>query len=201
MLGSNITIEKSYALFGLNPSASVAEIKTIYRQMAKEIHPDLNPDDPTARDRFYTLNQAYQLLLSTRSVTDRVDVDESPAAADRDLVDAVRVTYVVDPPLAPPDLQLKQEVFESLEKLIRQDNFEQAVSVIDLLVRVVPDRPEILKKQSEIYFKYAQDLVDRRTQLTLARKYLKASLKIDPHNQQRWQAVDRQFNRIERLSK
>jgi hypothetical protein len=201
MLGSNITIEKSYALFGLNPSASVAEIKTIYRQMAKEIHPDLNPDDPTARDRFYTLNQAYQLLLSTRSVTDRVDVDESPAAADRDLVDAVRVTYVVDPPLAPPDLQLKQEVFESLEKLIRQDNFEQAVSVIDLLVRVVPDRPEILKKQSEIYFKYAQDLVDRRTQLTLARTYLKASLKIDPHNQQRWQAVDRQFNRIERLSK
>jgi DnaJ domain len=195
MLGSNITIKKSYALLGLKPSASVAEIKTIYRQMAKEIHPDLNPHDPTARDRFYTLNQAYQLLLSTRAITDRVDAD------DRDLVDAVRVNYVVDPPLSPQDLQLKQEVFESLEKLIRQENFAKAVSVIDLLVRVVPDRPEILKKQSEIYFKYAQDLVNRRTQLTLARKYLKASLKIDPHNQQRWQAVDRQFNRIERLSK
>jgi DnaJ domain len=201
MLGSNITIKKSYALLGLKPSASVAEIKTIYRQMAKEIHPDLNPHDPTARDRFYTLNQAYQLLLSIRSITDRVDVDESTDADDRDLVDAVRVNYVVDPPLSPQDLQLKQEVFESLEKLIRQENFAKAVSVIDLLVRVVPDRPEILKKQSEIYFKYAQDLVNRRTQLTLARKYLKASLKIDPHNQQRWQAVDRQFNRIERLAK
>ncbi len=201
MLGSNITIKKSYALLGLKPSASVAEIKTIYRQMAKEIHPDLNPHDPTARDRFYTLNQAYQLLLSTRSITDRVDVDESTEADGRDLVDAVRVNYVADPPLSPQDLQLKQEVFENLEKLIRQENFAKAVSVIDLLVRVVPDRPEILKKQSEIYFKYAQDLVNRRTQLTLARKYLKASLKIDPHNQQRWQAVDRQFNRIERLSK
>jgi DnaJ domain len=201
MLGSNMTIEKSYALFGLNPSASVDEIKTIYRQMAKEIHPDLNPDDPTARDRFYTLNQAYQLLLSTRSVTDRVDIDAATEADGRDLVDAVRVNYVVDPPLSPQDLQLKQEVFENLEKLIRQENFVKAVSVIDLLVRVVPDRPEILKKQSEIYFKYAQDLVNRRTQLTLARTYLKASLKIDPHNQQRWQAVDQQFNRIERLSK
>jgi tetratricopeptide (TPR) repeat protein len=199
MLGSSITIEKSYALFGLKPSASVDEIKTIYRQMAKEIHPDLNPHDPTARNRFYTLNQAYQLLLSASAVTDRVD--ESTEADGRDLVDAVRVSYVVDPPLSPQDLQLKQEVFESLEKLIRQDNFEKAVSVIDLLARVVPDRPEILKKQSEIYFKYAQDLVSRRTQLTLARTYLKASLKIDPHNQQRWQAVDRQFNRIERLSK
>jgi DnaJ domain len=209
MLGSNITIEKSYALFGLNPSASVAEIKTIYRQMAKEIHPDLNPDDPTARNRFYTLNQAYQLLLSARSVNDRIDLDASTEVDGRDCwrrrqavrVDAVRVNYVVDPPLSPQDLQLKQEVFENLEKLIRQENFAKAVSVIDLLVRVVPGRPEILKKQSEIYFKYAQDLVNRRTQLTLARTYLKASLKIDPHNQQRWQAVDRQFNRIERLSK
>jgi hypothetical protein len=201
MLGSNITIEKSYALFGLNPSASVDEIKTIYRQMAKEIHPDLNPHDPTARDRFYTLNQAYQLLLSASSVSERVDADANSGEDDRDCVDAVRVNYVVDPQLSPQDLQLKQEVFESLEKLIRQDNFVKAVSVIDLLVRVVPGRPEILKKQSEIYFKYAQDLVNRRTQLRLARTYLKASLKIDPHNQQRWQAVDRQFNRIERLSK
>jgi DnaJ domain len=201
MLGTNIKIEKSYTLFGLNPSASVAEIKTIYRQMAKEIHPDLHPDDPTARDRFYTLNQAYQLLLSARSVSDRINIDASTEADGRVQVDAVRVNYVVDPPLSPPDLQLKQEVFESLEKLIRQNDFAKAVSVIDLLVRVVPGRPEIFKKQSEIYFKYAQDLVNRRTQLTLARKYLQASLKIDPHNQQRWQAVDRQFNRIERLSK
>jgi tetratricopeptide (TPR) repeat protein len=204
MLGSNITLEKSYALFGLNPSASVAEIKTIYRQMAKEIHPDLNPHDPTARDRFYTLTQAYQLLLSASSVSEHVDADANSGEDDRDCWrrrQAVRVSYVVDPPLCSQDLQLKQEVFESLEKLIRQDNFEKAVSVIDLLARVVPDRPEILKKQSEIYFKYAQDLVSRRTQLTLARTYLKASLKIDPHNQQRWQAVDRQFNRIERLSK
>jgi tetratricopeptide (TPR) repeat protein len=199
MLGSNITLEKSYTLFGLQPSASIEEIKTIYRQMAKEIHPDLNPDDPTARDRFYTLNQAYQLLISAHSVDTQQDVDPSDTAAHSDRVERVRVNYVVDPPLSPPDLQLKQEVFENLEKLIRQENFEKAVSVIDLLVRVVPDRPEILKKQSEIYFKYAQDLVNRRTRLNLARTYLKTSLKLDPHNQQRWQAVERQFNRIERL--
>ncbi|WP_310488270.1 J domain-containing protein [Chamaesiphon sp. VAR_69_metabat_338] len=199
MLGSNITLEESYALFGLQPSASIEEIKMIYRQMAKEIHPDLNPNEPTARDRFYTLNQAYQLLLSARAIDDRQSDDASDAVARRDRVDRVRVNYVVDPPLSPPDLQLKQEVFENLEKLIRQENFEKAVSVIDLLARVVPDRPEISNKQSEIYFKYAQDLVNRRTRLNLARTYLKASLKLDPHNHQRWQAVERQFNRIERL--
>jgi DnaJ domain len=144
MLGSNITLEKSYALFGLQPSASIEKIKMIYRQMAKEIHPDLNPDDPTARDRFYTLNQAYQLLISAHSVDTQHGVDPSDTAARSDRVERVRVNYVVDPPLSPPDLQLKQEVFENLEKLIRQENFEKAVSVIDLLARAVPDRPEIL---------------------------------------------------------
>lgn len=196
MLGSNITLEESYKLFGLQPSASIEEIKTIYRQMAKEIHPDLNPDDPTARDRFSTLNQAYQRLISARPIDPQQDVDVSEGG---ERSERVRVNYVVDPPLSPPDLKLKQEVFENLEKLIRQENFEKAVSVIDLLARVVPDRPEISKKQSEIYFKYAQDLVNRRTRLNLARTYLKASLKLDPHSQQRWQAVERQFNRIERL--
>jgi hypothetical protein len=113
----------------------------------------------------------------------------------------VRVSYVVDPALSPADLQLKQEIFESLGKLIRQGDFTKAISTIDLLVKVIPNCQEISRKQSEIYFKYAQELVKQRTQLHLARTYLKASLKIDPHNQQRWEAVNREFNQIERLTK
>jgi DnaJ domain len=54
-MSSNITIEKSYQ-FGLTRSASIDEIKSTYRQMAKAIHPDLNPSDTTALDRFNTLN-------------------------------------------------------------------------------------------------------------------------------------------------
>jgi tetratricopeptide (TPR) repeat protein len=200
MIESNITIEKSYELFGLKPSASIHEIKTIYRQMAKAIHPDLNPQDPTARDRFHTLNQAYQLLLAaTQLAPDPIDAIPAVDPDDRDA--DVLVSYIVDPPLDPKDLALKQEVFESLEKLIRQENFRKAVSIVDMLARVIPNSSEISKKRSEVYFKYAQDLVKQRTQLNLARTYLKESLKIDPHNQQRWQAVNREFNRIERLLK
>ena len=198
MISNNITIEKSYKLLGLNSSASIDEIKAIYRQMAKKIHPDLNPHEPTARDRFNTLNQAYQLLLAVHSEPDRIvpNPELEPTAHS----DGVRVNYVVDPPLSPQDLQLKIEVFESLEKLIRQENFTKAVSIVDMLAKVVPNCSDISKKQSEVYFKYAQDLVNRRSQFTLARTYLKAALKVDPHNQQRWQAVNREFNRIERFS-
>ena len=198
MISNNITIEKSYELLGLNSSASIDEIKAIYRQMAKKIHPDLNPHEPTARDRFNTLNQAYQLLLAAHSEPDLIV--PNPELDSTANSDGVRVSYVVDPPLSPQDLQLKIEVFESLEKLIRQENFTKAVSIVDMLAKVVPNCSDISKKQSEVYFKYAQDLVNRRSQFTLARTYLKAALKVDPHNQQRWQAVNREFNRIERFS-
>jgi DnaJ domain len=208
MISSNITLEQSYTLLRLNPSASIDEIKAIYRQMAKTMHPDLNPEDPTARDRFNTLNQAYQLLLAAArcsgteampTTTANINSDTVPNIDNRDRDPSVRVTYVVEPTLNPADLQLKQEIFESLEKLIRQGDFTKAVSTIDLLVKVIPNCQEISRKQSEVYFKYAQELVKQRAQLHLARTYLKASLKIDPHNQQRWEAVNREFNRIERL--
>lgn len=199
---SSITLEQAYNLLRLNQSASIDEIKAIYRQMAKSMHPDLNPEDPTARDRFNTLNQAYQLLLvAARSTTANLNSDTVTNVDSQDRSTSVRVSYVVEPTLSPADLQLKQEIFESLEKLMRQDNFTKAVSTIDLLVKVIPNCQEISRKQSEIYFKYAQDLVKQRTQLHLARTYLKASLKIDPHNQQRWEAVNREFNQIERLTK
>ncbi len=211
MISRNITLEQAYNLLGLNPSASIDEIKAIYRQMAKSMHPDLNPEDPTARDRFNTLNQAYQLLLVAArfsrgagfppTTTASINSDTVTNVDNHDRATSVRVSYVVEPTLAPADLQLKQEIFESLEKLMRQDNFTKAVSTIDLLVKVIPNCQEISRKQSEVYFKYAQDLVKQRTQLHLARTYLKASLKIDPHNQQRWEAVNREFNQIERLTK
>jgi len=51
-----------YAILGLPPSASVSEIKSAYRSMARQHHPDLNPQDPGAIDRFRAIHTAYQTL-------------------------------------------------------------------------------------------------------------------------------------------
>jgi tetratricopeptide (TPR) repeat protein len=195
MMRSNITLAQSYELFGLKSARSIDEIKQIYRQIAKQIHPDLNPQDPTARDRFNHLNQAYQLLLVAAETA-----VESAIGSDKDYtVTSVRVNNTVDRTLSSQDLQLKQTAFDNLQKLISQDDFIAAVLTIDRLVSAIPNCMEISKKQSEVYFKYAQDLIKQRRQINVARNYLKASLKIDPHNQQRWEAVNREFNRIERM--
>ncbi len=51
-----------FAVLGLSPSASPAEIKTAYRKLARSHHPDLNPTDSTSPDRFRAIQVAYETL-------------------------------------------------------------------------------------------------------------------------------------------
>ncbi|RPA75212.1 DnaJ-domain-containing protein [Ascobolus immersus RN42] len=51
-----------YDILGVSPTATQLEIKKAYRTKAIELHPDKNPDDPTAKERFQAVSEAYQVL-------------------------------------------------------------------------------------------------------------------------------------------
>ena len=51
-----------YEVLGVTRSASADEIKRAYRKRARELHPDANPDDPGAEDKFKELSRAYEVL-------------------------------------------------------------------------------------------------------------------------------------------
>ena len=51
-----------YEVLGVQKSASQDEIKRAYRKLAKQYHPDMNPGDKTAEQKFKEVNEAYDVL-------------------------------------------------------------------------------------------------------------------------------------------
>ncbi|KAK1797803.1 hypothetical protein P4O66_008156, partial [Electrophorus voltai] len=51
-----------YKILGVSKSASIKDIKKAYRKLALQLHPDRNPDDPNAQDKFADLGAAYEVL-------------------------------------------------------------------------------------------------------------------------------------------
>lgn len=51
-----------YEVLGIDKNVSPDEIKKAYRKLAKKYHPDLNPDDENATQKFQEINEAYEIL-------------------------------------------------------------------------------------------------------------------------------------------
>ncbi|WP_435419203.1 J domain-containing protein [Parerythrobacter aurantius] len=72
-----------YSTLGVSRTATESEIKSAYRKLAKELHPDRNKDKPNAAERFSQVTQAYDLLSDKdkRARFDRgeIDADGNPA--------------------------------------------------------------------------------------------------------------------------
>lgn len=51
-----------YDLLNVSKDATAKEIKLAYFREAKKYHPDLNPNDPSAKDKFQRISAAYELL-------------------------------------------------------------------------------------------------------------------------------------------
>lgn len=65
--------EDYYKTLGLSRNASADDIQKAYRDLARKYHPDLNPDDKTAKKKFQEVQQAFEVLndASKRELYDR----------------------------------------------------------------------------------------------------------------------------------
>jgi DnaJ-class molecular chaperone len=74
-----------YEVLGVKPEADADEIRKVYRKLAKEFHPDLNPGKPAAEARFKAITAAYDILSDPekRGRYDRGEIDESGAERPR----------------------------------------------------------------------------------------------------------------------
>lgn len=191
-----------YRLLGLKPGASFAEVKASYRRLARVCHPDVNPGDGQAKDKFIQLTQAYEILLKEISeVTDTelgfeafshpppeptVTPTPAPAPAPR---------KVKIPPLSPQDRILKQSSYEQLRELLKNKRFPRAIALVEALRDRLPFDPEVRQWQAITYQSQGQHLL-KQNEPEKALLYLQKARRTDPHNRRLSLEIEEDLNRL-----
>jgi molecular chaperone DnaJ len=72
-----MTSRDFYEVLGVKPSSSQDEIKRAYKRLARKFHPDVNPDDKSAEEKFKEVNRAFEVLSDEqkRKVYDELGAD------------------------------------------------------------------------------------------------------------------------------
>ena len=71
-----------YQVLGVDKTASQDDIKKAFRKLARKYHPDLNPNDVTAKDKFQAINEANEVLSDPerkeRNMMNMVNIGSTP---------------------------------------------------------------------------------------------------------------------------
>ncbi len=59
-----------YEILGVPRNATEDEVKTAYRKLAKQYHPDTNPEDEIAAQKMHEINEAYNLIRTIHANPD-----------------------------------------------------------------------------------------------------------------------------------
>ncbi|TWU71840.1 DnaJ- protein scj1 [Metarhizium rileyi] len=72
-----VCAEDYYKVLGVEKQATEKQLKSAYRQLSKRFHPDKNPGDETAHEKFVQVSEAYDILsdAETRQIYDRYGHD------------------------------------------------------------------------------------------------------------------------------
>ncbi|MBH8561212.1 J domain-containing protein [Nostoc sp. CENA67] len=200
-----------YRLLGLRSGASFGDIKASYRRLAQQYHPDINPDDAKAKDKFIALTEAYRLLLTVvpPEETTQGTSKSSASGGDGKATKATRqqkapkttVTTEKPPTPKPPNIleieqRLKWKTYEQLQRFLKEKRFPQAIALAEALAERLPKDAEVRQWQAVAYQIWGRALISEN-QLLKARIYLKKALKTDPNNKALWLEVQRDFQRLE----
>jgi curved DNA-binding protein CbpA len=200
--------------------ASYEDVKAAYRRLARLYHPDANPTNQLqAKEKFIQITEAYRRLTSVlqpsrsarhgsaASVSQSVSSPpSSPPAAQPspsstpapDVSPQKKPSIRVTPDLSPIDRELKQESYEQLQQLLREQRFPRAITLIEGLAHRLPKDTEVRQWQAITYQRFARYLVSLK-QAEKAKRYLQKALRVDPHNRSLSQEIDRDLQQIQQV--
>ncbi|UKO97282.1 J domain-containing protein [Nostoc sp. UHCC 0870] len=202
-----------YRLLGLRSGASFTDIKASYRRLAHQYHPDINPGDKKAQDKFIALTEAYRFLLTVvppeetnpqtkQSPTSTSKREETKTTQPQKTTTATATTEK-PPTTQPPNIveieqRLKWKTYEQLQRFLRERRFPQAIALAEALAARLPKDAEVRQWQAIAYQIWGRALINEN-QLLKARVYLKKALKTDPHNKTLWEEIQRDFQKLDQI--
>ncbi|MBW4580990.1 MAG: J domain-containing protein [Tildeniella nuda ZEHNDER 1965/U140] len=198
-----MNLAECYRILGLESGASFDAIKAAYRRLARRYHPDVNPGNQHAKEKFIELTEAYKLILAAIASPEpeqppKVTGAPQPTTAPT----GIRITRKQPPlqftNLSPLEQQLKANSYQQLQQMLKEQRFPRAIALIEGLARRIPQDPEVKQWQAIAYQRWGRQLIKER-QFDKARIYLKKALRTDPHNRSLWAEVERDFRYMERL--
>ncbi|MGB3309337.1 MAG: J domain-containing protein [Nodosilinea sp.] len=206
-----------YRILGLRTGAGFGDVKLAYRNLARLYHPDTNPGDQLAKEKFIQVTQAYQALVnalpaetvvakrtpSPAQPTVKVAASAPPAQAastidTQAVAEAVELTISPTPGGSEADQQLKVSSFKQLRELLQEQRFPRAVALVEGLVQRFPEDTEIRQWHAITYYRWGHDLLNT-SNLKKAEACLKKARRVDPQNRSLWQALHHDFARLEQL--
>lgn len=174
-----------YRVLDLPEGASLAQVKSAYRRLARRYHPDVNPGDRSAHDKFILLQQAYEKLtrvLPTFQPAPKATAPE-PAPAS---------------PITAFEIELKHASYRQLQEFLKYRCYGRALTLVEGLASRLPQDAEVRQWQAVTYQCWARQLIRDRQPQT-ARDYLHRALKADPDNRSLWQEAEKDFRTLDRL--
>lgn len=205
-----------YRLLGLRSGASFPDIKSSYRRLAQQYHPDINPDDERAKEKFIALTEAYKLLLqvipqtednSHRNVSQAVETPQKQSTRVKETrqqkAQKVPSQSPQQPKPKPPHVaeierRLKWKTYEQLQTFLKERRFPQAIALAEALAERLPHDAEVRQWLAISYQLWGRALIAEK-QLLKARIYLKKALKTDPKNKSLMNEVQRDFKKLEQV--
>jgi curved DNA-binding protein CbpA len=193
-----MSLADHYRVLGLRSGAAFTEVKAAYRRLARRYHPDVNPGDQRAKDKFIQVTQAYQALAETvapesllPSAETSVEVDKvakAPATAAKQPAPAPVAQKTAplpkvqaNPHLSDADRALKQQLYEQLQQLLQRQRLPRAIALVEGLSQRFPQDVEVRQWQAITYQRWGRHLMAQQ-QWDKAERYLQKALRTDPFN-------------------
>ncbi len=178
-------MEAHYRSLGLKPGASREQIKSAYRALARELHPDTRDPHLTPQQsakieaQFLAITQAYKQLMAKHPPEIAVALPTHPVT---------------------PNEKLKYQTYQRLRQLFAQQRFANAIALVEALAARFPEDSEVRQWCAIAYQQQGLRLIQDK-HYGQATKYLQKAIATDPTNRALKLSTHRALQTIQRLTR